>query len=97
MTFPNGGVSPLFTWSFGARPATRLQPGPVGEMGAPLTERRMLMYPQDLARMVYSERLALFDTPRARYLREWEKQAEIDRLKKRLTSVREALKVATAQ
>ncbi len=55
------------------------------------------MYSQDFATIVLRERLEAFETPQVRFRREWEKQAEIDRLKERLTRVREALKVATAQ
>ncbi len=55
------------------------------------------MHPQDLATIVLRERLAAFDTPEVRFRREWEKQSEIERLKQRLTRVREELKVATAQ
>ena len=55
------------------------------------------MYSQDFATMVLRERLAAFESPQVRFRREWEKQAEIERLKERLPRARGALKVATAQ
>jgi len=57
----------------------------------------MEMHLQELVSIVHRERMAAFDTPEVRFRREWEKQSEIDRLKARLTRVREALRVATAQ
>jgi hypothetical protein len=56
-----------------------------------------LTYPLDAVRLIHLERLAAFDSPEARFRREWAKQSEIDRLKARLTRAREAHKVATAQ
>ncbi len=53
--------------------------------------------PLDAVRLIHLERLAAFDSPEARFRREWQQQSEIDRLKARLTRVRGALKVATAQ
>jgi len=56
-----------------------------------------LFNPLDTVRLIHLERLTAFDSPEARFRREWAKQSEIDRLKARLTRVREALRVATAQ
>lgn len=55
------------------------------------------MFPSDLVLTAHEERLSWMDTPAGRYSREWRKHNEIDRLKERLSQVRQSLKVATAQ
>jgi hypothetical protein len=55
------------------------------------------MFPQDWPRMAQGELLARMESPEGRFRREWHQYREIDRLKARLTQVRAALKVSTAQ
>jgi hypothetical protein len=54
------------------------------------------MFQHDLATATVRERLRWFDSPEGQYRREWMAYKEIDRLKQRISEVRQSLQVARA-